>query len=57
MEVGVEDDDVAFCCSPYLALGVLTALEQVPTFETYLGVPISPPLQPCMPLLRRNKQL
>lgn len=52
MEVGVDDDDGAFCCSAYLAHGALIALEQV--LVTY---PTSTPLQPCMPLLRRNKQL
>lgn len=54
IEVGVDDDDGAFCCcSAYLAHGELIALEQV--LVTYPGVPSSP-LQP-MPLLRRNKQL
>lgn len=55
MEVGVDDDDGAFWCSAYLAHGALILLEQV--LVTYPGVPTSPPLQPCMPLLRRNKQL
>lgn len=32
-------------------------LEQVFTLATYPGAPTSPPLQLCMPLLRRKRQL